>query len=477
MVQTGSVLKILMNLRPKRFTQYQKINVYYGKELHMLSLNLSRHLKVFFLSLFSFLAVSGFFVSPPCHGACEFLSADFASGSGWTVSSSGDWTLSSEMLDVQNIATDSMTHAGVYFSPADFFSVDVDVNIVNCSGQYDAVGIYFFANAGDVFFSVDGDSQNYTTDGVAVLYYPVTGQVKFLIWDITAGEWAWPQAAHPVSGTVSSIGLSMVADGVIIRVNGQNTNFKLAGDFSFASYIIDTLWLLAKGDDLHARFDNVCASAYEVTDFPPGNAMPLPGGADIFPVSPAAAPVININPAQANPFGFGSAASGGATLSLSAGISGLAGPADLYVALQSDVFGPEFWFFAGDNSLHPFSSSGLVKWQANTTGGLTATLLGDIPVSLLPAGTYNFYFLMTPAGSLNFYRGWVSPLVIGGGGSSIITDQEMEQEIKQNIDLIFGITSGFSGGLTELLTIFSDKNVVTTSPATIDLNSLLAGAP
>ncbi|MBW1938350.1 MAG: hypothetical protein JRI67_06225, partial [Deltaproteobacteria bacterium] len=193
-------------------------------------------------------------------------------------------------------------------------------------------------------------------------------------------------------------------------------------------------------------------------------------------VSPAAAPVININPAQANPFGFGSAASGGATLSLSAGISGLAGPADLYVALQSDLFGPEFWFFAGDNSLHPFSSAGLVKWQADTTGGLTATLLGDIPVSLLPAGTYNFYFLMTPAGSLNFYRGWVSPLVIGGG-SSIITDTEMEQEIKQNIDLIFGITSGFSGGLTELLTIFSDKSVVTTSPATIDLNSLLAGAP
>ena len=427
----------------------------------MLSLNLSRHLKVFFLSLFSFLAVSGFFVSPSCHGACEFLSEDFSSADAWTAAQdTGYWTYSGGMLDVQDIATGSMTHAGVNFSPTDFFSVDVDVNILSSSDQYDAVGIYFFANAGDVFFSVDGDSQNYTTDGVAVLYYPVTGRVRFLVWDITAGAWAWPEAAHTVSGTVSSIGLSMVADGVIIRVNGQDTNFKLAGDFSFASYIIDTLWLLAKGTDLHARFDNVCASAYAVTD-----SMSLPTGVDIFQVSPSAAPVISINPSQANPFGFGSAASGGATLSLNAGISGLAGPADLYVVLQSDLAGPEFWFFAGDNSLHPFSSSGLVKWRANTTGGFTTTLLGDIPVSMLPAGTYNFYFLMTPAGSLNSYRGWVSPLVIGGGGSSVITDPAMEAEVRQNIDFIFGLTSGFTGGLTELATVFSDKNVVTTSPA------------
>jgi hypothetical protein len=95
-----------------------------GKELHMLSIHLSRRLKVLSLLLFSFLAVSGFFVSPPCHGACEFLSADFASGADWTASSHGDWTLSSEMLDVQNIAADSLPHAGVDFSPAGFFSVD-----------------------------------------------------------------------------------------------------------------------------------------------------------------------------------------------------------------------------------------------------------------------------------------------------------------------------------------------------------------
>lgn len=87
----------------------------------MLSLHLSRRLKVLSLLLFSFLAVSGFFVSPPCHGACEMLSADFASSTGWTASSSGDWTLSSGMLDVENIAVDSMTHAGVDFSPTDFF--------------------------------------------------------------------------------------------------------------------------------------------------------------------------------------------------------------------------------------------------------------------------------------------------------------------------------------------------------------------
>jgi hypothetical protein len=442
----------------------------------MLSIHLSRRLKVLSLLLFSFLAVSGFFVSPPCHGACEMLSEDFSSADGWTADQdTGYWEVSGGMLYVEDIQSDTSTYASTGFWPSDFFSVDVDIDIISATDEYDRVGIRIYTS-GDVLFGVDGDSGDYTTNGVLCYYYPVAGLLKFKVYDVSAG-WVIPLAARSVSGTVSSIGLSMVADGVIFRVNGHDTSYKLTGDFSWgAYYVIDTLRLFAAGTGLQARFDNICASAYEISDFPPGNAMPLPSGAEILQVSPAAAPVTSIDPAQANPFGFGAAASGGATLSLSAGISGLAGPADLYVGLQSDVFGPEFWLFTGYNSLQPFSSAGLVKWQSNTTGGLTAALLGDFPVLLLPAGTYNFYFIMTPAGSLDFYRLWVSSLVIGGG-SSIITDQEMEQEIRQNIDLIFGITSGFSGGLTELTTIFSDKNVVTTSPAEISLTSLLSGTP
>ena len=440
--------------------------------------HLPSRLKKWPLFLFLFLLMGSLAAPASSFAACEYLSSgDFSSGSGWTVNDATYWSIyNHDMLDAHDIGTTS-TYAKRDFYPGGFFSVDVDVDIISATAQYDRVGVRI-RTSGDVFFVVNGDSGEYTTNGVLCYYYPNYGMLQFKVYDFDSGEWVIPISHLDFSGTVNSIGLSMVADGVIFRVNGQDTNYKITGDFSFGSYVIDDLRLYAGGTGLHARFDNVCASPYEVTDFPPGNAMPLPNGADIFPVSPAAAPVINIDPAQANPFGFGSAASGGATLSLSAGISGVLYPVDLYVGLQSDLLGPELWLFTGYNSLHPYSSVGLVPWQANTTGGLNSAILGDIPVSLLPAGTYNFYLFMTPAGRLDAYRLWAAPLVIGGGGgSSTVTDKAMEKEIKQNIDLIFGLTSGFSGGLTEIKTVFEDENVVTTTPAELELGSLLGGTP
>ncbi|MCK4377941.1 MAG: hypothetical protein KAW01_01280 [Deltaproteobacteria bacterium] len=439
--------------------------------------SLSRLKKWSFL-FFLLILFGGFSTAASSFAACEYMSSgDFSSGSGWTVNDATYWSIVNGMLDAHDL-TSTSDYAKRDFYPGGFFSVDVDVDIVNATGQNDRVGVRI-RTSGDVFFVVNGDTGEHTTNGVLCYYYPNTGLLKFKVYDFDAvpnADCVVPLAARSVSGTVNSIGLSMLADGVIFRINGQDTNYKLTGDFSWGAYnFIDTLRLYAGGTGLHARFDNVCASPYEVTDFPPGNAMPLPGGADIFPVSPAAAPVINIDPAQANPFGFGSAASGGATLSLSAGISGVLYPVDLYVGLQSDLLGPELWLFTGYNSLQPFSSVGLVPWQANTTGGLNSAILGDIPVSLLPAGTYNFYFFMTPAGRLDAYRLWAAPLVIGGG-SSVVTDKAMRDEIKQNIDLIFGITSGFTGGLEELTEIFDEENVVSISPE-LDLMGILNGAP
>ena len=148
----------------------------------------------------------------------------------------------------------------------------------------------------------------------------------------------------------------------------------------------------------------------KVTNSPPGNAMPLPNGQES-PIitAPAAAPVINIDPATANPLGFGPAASGGTTLSLTAGISGLSGPADLYLGIS---LGTEIYLFDNDNNLHPLSD-GMVKWRANTTGGINKRILPDIDMSAFP-GTYTFYFFMTPAGHMDNFRLWAIPLVIGG---------------------------------------------------------------
>jgi len=138
--------------------------------------------------------------------------------------------------------------------------------------------------------------------------------------------------------------------------------------------------------------------------------MPLPTSQEIMPgIAPGVSPVIDIVPAKANPLGFGTAASGGTTLSLTAGISDLSGPADLYLGIS---LGTEIYLFDNDNNLYPLSD-GMVKWRANTTGGINERILPDIDMSAFP-GTYTFYFFMTPAGHMDNFRLWAIPLVIGG---------------------------------------------------------------
>ena len=182
--------------------------------------------------------------------------------------------------------------------------------------------------------------------------------------------------------------------------------------------------------------------------------------------------MISIDPAQANPFGLGSVASGGDTLSLTVALDDLAAPADLYLGIGVDS---GIFLLAADNSIQPLTS-GLIKWKANTTGGFNVQILPDIDMSDYP-GTYTFYLLMAPAGRMDAFRLWMTQLVVEGEDPANPPDEIMEQEIKQNIDLIFGITSMFSGGLTELLEIFSDTNVVTISPAELSLETLMSGDP
>lgn len=403
--------------------------------------------------------------------ACEYLSSgDFSSGSGWTANQdTASWTIHNGMLDVQAIKPNYASYAKHDFTPSSFFNLDTDISIVSTTGQYDAVGIQIYTS-GDVYFSVNG---GYMTNRIAGFYYP-PNQVKFWVWDLTNEKWVFPLGVQTISGQVTSIGLSMVPDGIIMRLNRQDTNFKLSGDFSGAPATVTNVRLWATGTGLHARFDNICASSYEVADFPSGNAMPMPNTQQLLTPAAAGSPVISIDPAQANPFGFGPVASGGSILSLTAGISALSAPVDLYVGIR---IGTEIYLFDANNNIHPLSTDGLIKWRSNTTGAINnvSLLPPGIDMSSIP-GTYTFYFLITPPGRLDTYRLWAIPLVIGGG-ASVVTDKAMEQEIRRNIDFIFGITSGFSGGLTELTTIFSDKNVVTTSPATLDFSSILAGTP
>jgi len=252
------------------------------------------------------------FTAPSVFAVCEYLSSgDFSSGSGWTVDKdTALWTIYEGMLDVKNI-NGASSYARYTFAPASLFNIDADIYIVSAPGQYDRVGVNVYSYE-YVPFTVNVDAGIYDTDGVVGYYYPATSSLKFKFYDFDTDEWII-LGAYQVTGAVNSIGLSVVADGVVFRVNGQNTNYKISGDFTYAANSMDTVELQAGGSSMHGRFDNVCATAIGSSPLPPGNTMPLPDGRDVLTTTPVAIPVINTDPAQANPVGFGSVANGGNT--------------------------------------------------------------------------------------------------------------------------------------------------------------------
>ena len=423
------------------------------------------------------LFVLSWYVAPPASfAACEFLSENFASSDDWTLyTQTGSWALKDGGLEASDIGTTS-TYASTQFFPSDMFSVDADIQIISAPGKHDRVGTRIYAG-GDVFFAVQGDSQEYTTNGVLAYYYPAVNELKFKIYDVMAGEWVVPLAAKSVSGPVNSIGLGMESDGIVFRVNGQDTDYKISGNLSNGHMFISSLRLFAGGTTLKVRFDNVCASARGGSSPPPtSKGMVLPSGHETLSTSSVSSPVVNTDPSLANPFGFGNAASGGSTLALNVGLSMQASPVDLYVGLLSENLGSDLLLFTGLNALQPASVVGLVPWKANTTGDFTNLLLSDFPVTALPDGTYYFFLYLTPAGDMSSSRLWATALVVNNGNSEI-KDKEMEEEIKKNLDLIFGLSSGFSGGLGELTSIFENEEVVSVTPSDINFTTLMSGTP
>jgi hypothetical protein len=51
-------------------------------------------------------------------------------------------------------------------------------------------------------------------------------------------------------------------------------------------------------------------------------------------------------------------------------------------------------------------SRNLVPWRAYSAGGIDHWLYGEIPASIRPAGRYDAYVLVTPAGTLADHYLW-----------------------------------------------------------------------
>jgi phosphatidylethanolamine-binding protein (PEBP) family uncharacterized protein len=131
----------------------------------------------------------------------------------------------------------------------------------------------------------------------------------------------------------------------------------------------------------------------------------------------------------------GTIANGGDTLSLHLSLGQLAGPVDVYVGLYAPALDDKNVYLFTRDSIQALSA-GLVPWRGAVTSADEA-LLGDIPTRGLPDGKYTLYVMVTPAGALTGYYGWITDFNIkqkgqpggnGGGGPVMNTENTISDQ-------------------------------------------------
>jgi len=134
--------------------------------------------------------------------------------------------------------------------------------------------------------------------------------------------------------------------------------------------------------------------------------IPIPVSQNAYNYPSAVNPVMQSNPANCQPFAIGDLSTG--NLSLQVGLPAFSSGVDIYLAIG---FADALFLIDGSNILHPASElTVLPKWKTNNTAAITESLYGNITTSLLPAGVYNLYSVVVPAGETDFshYYFWAT---------------------------------------------------------------------
>ncbi len=210
--------------------------------------------RVFFLLLLLVCSHVGSVIAAD-QNSCEILFEDF-SGSDyqrWLFDLPKEWEISSGKAVATATSDNYWAIAETSIFTEGPFYVDTDVSFNNENG---AIALYAYTT-GDVFFSIDS-LDSHATDGVLVAIYPLQKKMRFTVWDLQSETWH-SSSYYDITGDIWSIGMKHTDSALIFRLNGEDTQLQLAGDFGSIA-VINNLWLAATGNGFQATFDNVCAS-------------------------------------------------------------------------------------------------------------------------------------------------------------------------------------------------------------------------
>ena len=153
-------------------------------------------------------------------------------------------------------------------------------------------------------------------------------------------------------------------------------------------------------------------------------AAPVPTAPEAFPAFAGInLPIPSVTPSLSEPIGVGSIAVGGGNVEIGINTGTFAGQVDVYFALGAPVITSDI-FLLTPAGFQPVSA-GVAPWKAGVTG-VNEDAVPSFSVSALPPGTYNFYLLVTPAGSLSAFYFWQTSFTIG---VPITTNLAASQEV------------------------------------------------
>ncbi|MBI5100907.1 MAG: choice-of-anchor D domain-containing protein, partial [Nitrospirae bacterium] len=138
-------------------------------------------------------------------------------------------------------------------------------------------------------------------------------------------------------------------------------------------------------------------------------AMATPNGVISSSYPSTLYPILSTDPATAKPLAVGATDDG--IMRLQIGFQWFACPVDIYLFIYAPGVSSDYFVIKPDLSLQPLSQ-GFMPWRKSVTGPIDEGLFGDIPLAALPASTYMFYAIVTPAGTLNSYYLWDTNFIV-----------------------------------------------------------------
>ncbi len=196
--------------------------------------------------------------------------------------------------------------------------------------------------------------------------------------------------------------------------SGRIRGLKKNGGSSQNTILLDSPFVITTfGEDETGSLylaDYTSGTIYRVVEAISG--IPAPTVQETFAFPSADSPVVSLDLAQLNPFGFGPVASGGDMLQFQVALAQFTAPVDLYAAysvstdpaniflMKSDLTFQAVSFQDVQQVLSGVAVAGIDPWMKNVTGPIDVNPL-TLSVTKLSPGIYTVYLLVTPSGRLD----------------------------------------------------------------------------